>query len=1406
MQGVQLTVLDPGELLRRSVGAVTNPVAFTKSIPNADGINSLLSGPADRSTRCSTCKHGLVCVGHFMHIELVRPVYHTGYMGLFVKLLRCLCHACSRLIVQEPPTPADLERVVTLSKTKASCAHCGYPHPDVHLGSEFGIEAVYAAGTVFESPEEEAFARRPFTPAVALNILKHASVETYAALGFDKAAANPAHMVITVLPVLPLTARPAVSYSECSRVKAQNPLTQRYTTIVKLNELLRDVDAAGGEGDDKKLWLDLQVHVGAFVHREPRVGSAANVGGYRSQRQKLINIDKLLRGKEGQFRGNLMGKRVNGGARTVVVGQPARDMDVIGVPRAIAEKLTFNERVFDANVGAMTAMLHAGQLRAVISPEGERVDLKLLSDLSTVHISTGCTVERYMTDGDLVIMNRQPTLHKMGFMAFRAYLTKNRTFELPLSVTTPLNADFDGDELNLHFVGAEARAEMEQLLMVSRQVVSAASNKPIIALVQDALIGVYLLTQPDTFLRRDQAMQLYMQVHYPYKPFPPPTIFKPQPLWTGKTLFSVIFPSSLHFDEKVEHDTEERVLVRAGELLDGVLCKRTMGTSANGLVHLVYNDCGHQAANYFISDAQRITGAYLLKRGFSIGLQDCVMRQGGADAVEALVHRTLGRVAHLHAAGGVKPTEDAVLKLLQGVLPSAAAAVKKHMDPANSILASVNSGAKGGPVNYTQIMGVVGQQCPQGRRVAPLPTTNRTLPCFKTGDASAAARGFMENSFMTGLDAPDFFFHAMAGREGLIDTACKTGQVGYVQRQIMAVMANLTIEWGGRKRGAGLVLDAATNRVVQFKYGGEGYDSARLEKRTLPALTMATVAELCAWTGGGTEVARKLGELCSQLRKALMAPGTVLSTDVRMPFEPMRLMRQCNTATTTNSERDVAAMLDRLCARISVILGGLRASLTTRAFARCWITPKHVTELRPNLGELEERIAALVERALVEPGEMVGPLAGQSMSEPATQMTLNTFHVAGTGMTGTSGLERLMALIRVTKAPLDAGFMTTRLVRDAEEEVAKRMCVCIEHLPLGRVVASSAVVHELGGLWDTQFDSDKFAIRTAQLLSPISLSSYSKHVIRFVLDRAALGSRGMAPKDVADALLHALGDTEVQIIRSERTETDWVVRIRLLDAVSLMQGTPPGGDALELERVALQEAHDQILKIAVRGIDGVRRAVPHKERESVMTADNKVGVREFWSVLSQGVNLRRAFRTPGVDAARTSCNDIHEVCAVLGIDAAARVLNDELVKVLFSNGTFVNPRHMQLLVDLMTHSGKLTAVSRHGMSQMSDSILQRACFEQAMDVLRGGAIKGVKDSLTCVTAALMMGTTPPVGTGRVHLVTDSLSPPPVVALYAAAAPEDADMMQERSSDMPEWSFAPGSPPASTNWTFEPMSP
>jgi DNA-directed RNA polymerase II subunit RPB1 len=206
-----------------------------------------------------------------------------------------------------------------------------------------------------------------------------------------------------------------------------------------------------------------------------------------------------------------------------------------------------------------------------------------------------------------------------------------------------------------------------------------------------------------------------------------------------------------------------------------------------------------------------------------------------------------------------------------------------------------------------------------------------------------------------------------------------------------------------------------------------------------------------------------------------------------------------------------------------------------------------VAELHPNLKMLEERIVELVERAIVEPGEMVGPLAGQSMSEPATQMTLNTFHVAGTGMTGTSGLERLMALIRVTKAPPDAGFMTTRLHIETEEE-AKRMCVRIEHLPLGRLVASSSVVHE-PLVWETQFESDKFAVRTAQLLFVGgSTAAYSKHVIRFVLDRAALGARGMVPKDVADSLLRALGDTEVQIIRSERTETDWILRIRLLDA------------------------------------------------------------------------------------------------------------------------------------------------------------------------------------------------------------------------------------------------------------------
>jgi DNA-directed RNA polymerase II subunit RPB1 len=1129
--------------------------------------------------------------------------------------------------------------------------------------------------------------------------------------------------------------------------------------------------------------------------------------------------------------------------------------------------------------------------RAVTLTDGSRVDLKLYDAkvMGPLSLDIGSVVERPMQNGDLVVINRQPTLHKMSAMCHRVFITNTRTIELPIADTTPYNADFDGDELNIHFPRTPASSELEELMLVTRQIVSPQSNKPIIALVQDSLIGVFLFTNKNEFFDKAVAMQLYMQLSYPCRPFPPPSIFKPLALWTGKNLFSCILPDNTFLDEVVRDggsalskspegafdDEERRVIIQNGHLICGTMCKRTMGTSANGVIQVVFNDCGHEIAGRMISDAQRLTVEYLQNRGFSIGIGDCVLKPGGKSAVEGVVTRALNRVAHVQALGGAnKPAvEECVTKITQSILTHAGAKVQAHIWADNGLMATVKSGSKGTPVNLAQMMGVVGQQSVEGRRIQPVPTTRRTFPSFPPGDQSPAARGLVTHSYYDGLTATEFVAHAAGGREGLVDTAVKTANTGYAQRKIMAMMMNLGVKYDGAVRNSG-------GSVVQHIYGGDGYASERLEKRSLPVLTMSDNT-LKAWMGDASDACyKKLKADRDELRKAWVQPGAELSTLVCMPFEPVRTLQRAAVKQSPGSgpcsAKILETALDRMCAEMLKALKGAKPSLATRCYLRCWLTPAKVLEHRVSehgLRIAEQEIIKKVYRAIVEPGEMVGPLGGQSIGEPTTQLTLNSFHSAGIGsMNATLGVPRLRALIEASKNTAGMTFMTTRLTQpwSKREDMCAQVAASLEHVLLSKVRQFSSVEYE-PDVYGSKFESDRAMLKYAKALADPALSTetWSAHVIRIVLDRAAMMNRFLTPSHVADAILHALGGRqEIAVVRSESSMLDWTVLVRLKDVSDLLEESPDGlpkSDKvkLEMERVLMQEVHDRMMElVAVQGIPSIRRTIVHKERESVLQPDGSIKTEERLSVLSQGSNLADVMELLGVDASKTTCNDIHEIAAVLGIDAAARVLFEELRAVLSFGGTFVNPRHMRLLVDLMTHSGELTAVTRHGMSKLGGSTLARACFEETLDVLMKGALYADEDELAGVTEALLIGKAPPVGTGLVHVRASQEQAAPVLKrikpwhvpastvpaamrvtpFYQDVAMHDAPELQampdlkampeltampdlkamperllkvkpftardafKRQAAHPGWAYEPSSPKPVEAWSFQPTSP
>ena len=343
-----------------------------------------------------------------------------------------------------------------------------------------------------------------------------------------------------------------------------------------------------------------------------------------------------------------MGKRVDFSARTVITGDPNLSIDEVGVPRSIARNLTFPESVTPYNIERLQEAVRNGPsehpgAKYVIRDNGERIDLRYSKRGGDIQLQYGYKVERHLVDGDLVIFNRQPSLHKMSMMGHKIKVMPYSTFRLNLSVTTPYNADFDGDEMNLHVPQSyETRAEVQELCMVPKQIVTPQKNAPVMGIVQDTLCGIRKFTKRDNFIRKDLLMNLLMWVPDWDGVIPTPAILKPVPLWTGKQVMTLIIPRinligfhSAHPDNEATDISpgDTKVIIEDGELVAGILCKRTVGSSANGIIHTIMNEHGPETAKGFFNGTQVVVNHWLLQNGFSIGIGDTIADRSTMEAI-----------------------------------------------------------------------------------------------------------------------------------------------------------------------------------------------------------------------------------------------------------------------------------------------------------------------------------------------------------------------------------------------------------------------------------------------------------------------------------------------------------------------------------------------------------------------------------------------------------------------------------------------------------------------------------------------------------------------------------------------------------------------------------------------------
>lgn len=850
---IEFGLLSPKEIRQMSVRKIIWADTYDDDgYPYSQGLMDLHLGVIDPGMRCKTCaQKASDCPGHFGHIELAKPVIHVGYTRLIRKLLRVSCRSCGRLLLSpdeitkivgtEEDESGDLVTEKDIKKERV-CPYCGEQQFKVN----FEKPTTFSEVIVEENGKK---GEHKLTPADIRARLERIPDEDLRLLGINPDVARPEWTILTVLPVPPVTMRPSIILENGQR--SEDDLTHKLVDIIRINQRFKEnQDAGAPQLIIEDLWELLQYHVTTYMDNEVAGCPPAR---HRSGRP-LKTLSQRLKGKDGRFRGSLSGKRVNFSARTVISPDPFLDVNEVGVPLAIANEMSVPVRVTNYNLEAARFYVRNGVDRKnvadppganyVIRPDQRRIRLsdENKNDVAD-QIEPGWTVERQLRDGDIVLFNRQPSLHRMSIMAHHIKIMGGKTFRLNPAVCPPYNADFDGDEMNLHVPQTEeAMAEAEILVNVEENIRSPRFGGPIIGGIHDHISGIFLLTHEVRWFTKDEVLYLLRHAEVEHLP-EPGKVENGVAYWSNKQVFSAILPPGINMIFKASSckhcdtckkelcDQDTYVKIRDGKLVTGTIDKKAIGAFDGEIVNRIIRQYSQKRAAQFINDVTRLSIRSIMFDGFSFGIDDEDLTKTEYGQIEEVLEnaeKDVRRRIQIYEEGQLEPmpgrTEEETLEMqIMQVLGKArdrtGEIASRHLGLSNSAVVMAVSGARGSILNLTQMAGCVGQQSVRGERIV-RGYDQRTLPHFKRGDRGAAAHGFVRSSYKSGLNPTEFFFHAIGGREGLVDTAVRTSQSGYLQRRMINALQDLKVEYDRSVRTTG-------GRMLQFMYGEDGTDPVK---------------------------------------------------------------------------------------------------------------------------------------------------------------------------------------------------------------------------------------------------------------------------------------------------------------------------------------------------------------------------------------------------------------------------------------------------------------------------------------------------------------------------------------------------------------------------------------------------
>lgn len=874
--------------------------------PKMSGPNTVYDdrmGVKDINERCPTCDLKKECWGHFGHIELNEPILHPMLIKQAVSFLKCICKNCHKLLITRDQVElfgflksTNEKRFLKILKKidkKDICAHCLSPQPkilfkDTNIIKEYKQKGYGEKTSIVMSTEE------------IKEIFEGLSDSDVELLGFDSERTHPKNLIITVLPVMPPCSRPFV---KADGNTSDDDLTFQYIEIIKINNQLSKPE----NKNDKRI-QSLKFRISTlFNNSKGKAKHPTDSRPFKALKDRLSGKGGRIRNNCMGKRTNFSARTVIGAEPTLKMNEYAIPYEVATI-HSKPETVTFynidwlTKLVNEGKANIITTTKPDGTqinltVPYVLNKAGTKLingdyiirngkknnipmtnknnvalskienkilvitgrekigehdvivrDKKVIETIPpskrNIKIKIGDIVHRQLQKGDIILVNRQPTLHRGSMLGMEAVPMPYKTFRFNLACTKSFNADFDGDEMNTHAPQSyEAEAELRFIANSKYNIISAQESKPIVVITQDSLIACFLMTRKNFSLSRNQFNHISMKgelynkkplfnleklqdIKYVFNKFG-----KEKEILNGKGLFSLLLPNNLFYEKKNNANPDEPIVkIYKGVLYEGTLDKNILGSVHNSLIHVIHKEYGPEITSNFIDNILFIGNEWLMLHGFSVGLEDCMIKSDSSiDAIKSTLTQCYTKaqgieesthnegIKEIRITGALSQAKDIGMKI-----------AKESMSKNNNFLTTVISGAKGDFFNIAQITGLLGQQNLEGHRVEPkMNNKKRTLPHYPLDEKISKERdyeskGFIRHSFIRGLSPEEFFFHAMAGREGVIDTAMGTAKSGYTQRKIIKLCEDVKINEDYTVRDI-------TDKIYQFSYGNN-FDAMKTVK------------------------------------------------------------------------------------------------------------------------------------------------------------------------------------------------------------------------------------------------------------------------------------------------------------------------------------------------------------------------------------------------------------------------------------------------------------------------------------------------------------------------------------------------------------------------------------------------